>query len=92
MLGGDDSAGAYNAPGLPDITGWLTYTAYGGGTGAFSSSAVAPGGLQSGGTGYIHNTTFQASRSSTTYGASPTVMPPSVDIPVILYLGRAAQI
>ena len=31
--------------------------------------------------------TFDASRNNTIYGASPTVMPASVDIPICLYLG-----
>lgn len=31
--------------------------------------------------------TFDAARCNTVYGASETVMPPSVNIPIILYLG-----
>jgi len=34
--------------------------------------------------------TFKASRSASEYGASDTVMPASVDMTVVLYLGRPA--
>ena len=34
--------------------------------------------------------TFNAARNNTIYGASPTVMPASVNLPVILYLGIPA--
>lgn len=36
----------------------------------------------------INVPTLDASRSNSTYGASSTVMPPSVNVPMILYLGR----
>ena len=36
--------------------------------------------------------TFKASRSSSEYGASNTVMPASVDMSVGLYLGRPAEV
>lgn len=87
-LGGGGTAGGYNAPGLPNITGSFHQVAYGTSDGAFGSSYLSPGGLQSGGTGGSYATTFQAARSSTVYGASSTVMPPSVNVPMILYLGR----
>lgn len=88
VLGASGTAGGYNAPGLPNITGSFHQIAYGTSDGAFGSSYLSPGGLQSGGTGGSYATTFQAARSSTVYGASATVMPPSLNIPVIFYLGR----
>ena len=35
---------------------------------------------------------FNASLSNKVYGSSSTVMPPSFEAPVALYMGRAAQI
>ena len=35
---------------------------------------------------------FDASNCSSVYGSSTTVMPPSINQPVCLYLGRAAQV
>ena len=36
------------------------------------------------------NLLFRASKSNPRYGASDTVMPASVNVPVMLYLGRSA--
>ena len=93
MLGQSENAGGYNAPGLPDITGYLpigharldTSPPYG----AISLDIIKtenygetnPGGKSA-------TIRFSASRSNSIYGAASTVMPPSVNIPVILYLGR----
>ena len=60
----------------------------GGGTGAFrfmkggSYGQLSPSSINS----YYFN--FAASRSSGIYGNSDTVMPQSVNQPIILYLGR----
>ena len=32
---------------------------------------------------------FDASRANAIYGASPTVMPPSVNLPISIYLGNS---
>ena len=87
-------AGGYNAPGLPNITGkigtrssgmthvgafFLGLNTEGMSCGTFVGSDSNRG---------INVPTLDASRSSTIYGASSTVMPPSVNVPMILYLGR----
>ena len=87
-------AGGYNAPGLPNISGKLSIRSSGmPQVGAFFLSTNAEG--MSCGTfvGSDSNTSIDvpmldASRSSAIYGASTTVMPPSINIPIILYLGR----
>ena len=62
--------------------------------GAFSRGALTVGGeiamyanQKLGNTNYM---TFAASRSNKIYGASSTVMPPSVNIPACIYLGLSA--
>ena len=96
-------AGGYNAPGLPNITGQATavgnedgFISPGGNVAAGLVSGAIIKGLQcthgsamsssNYGKGYALG--IDASKSNDVYGASSTVMPPSVDIPVILYLGR----
>lgn len=102
-LGASESAGAWNAPGLPNIMGQAT--AVGNEDGFISPGGNVAAGLVSGaiikglqcthgsamsssnyGKGYALG--IDASKSNDVYGASSTVMPPSIDIPVILYLGR----
>ena len=99
-LGAED-AGATNQPGLPEISGSFavrgtmindnsvlettgaflyTNTSY---DERFASFQVSSN-LSSQGC------TFNAARNNTIYGASPTVMPASVNLPAILYLGRPA--
>lgn len=96
-LGADGMAGGYNAPGLPEINGRASFGQLGTKIGALShaSGALSVGGefdvrywspLQNG--AMYSDLIFTASQSNSFYGASSTVMPPSVDIPVILYLGR----
>ena len=93
---GAGNAGGYNAPGVPNITGWFGNLAAqnvnmpdGGYAGAFKSNLE---GLF-GGYGVVDEKTlfdgfsFDASRSNVIYGASSTVMPASVNLPTILYLG-----
>ena len=87
---GDDTAGGYNKPGVPNISGAVNADgSYGSGSsGAFyrSGTSEAPNGQNR----QAAMTYMDASRSSSIYGASPTVMPASVDQPVCLYLGRPA--
>ncbi len=90
-LGGGGSAGGYNAPGLPEIEGAFRQLSYSGFTASGSFYDAGNGTTTNiGGAGSYILTTFgfKASRSNGTYGASATVMPSSVDIPIILYLGR----
>lgn len=91
MLGGGGSAGTYNAPGLPEIEGAFRQLSYNGFTASGSFYNAGNGTTTNiGGAGSYSLTTFgfKASRSNGTYGASATVMPPSINMPVILYLGR----
>ena len=94
---GAGSAGGYNAPGLPDIVGgWTAERYYNGGAGAVTNGAVKTtwaAGVSDMPAGSFFNMAqyvFNASGSNSTYGASPTVMPASVDLPVCLYLGIPA--
>ena len=86
-----------NAPGLPDIVGgWTAERYYNGGAGAVTNGAVKTtwaAGVSDMPAGSFFNMAqyvFNASGSNSTYGASPTVMPASVDLPVCLYLGIPA--
>lgn len=94
VLGGDGSAGAWNAPGLPNITGKIGTRSSGmTHTGAFflslNTEGMKCGTFVNGVTDKnIYIPTLDASRSNSTYGASSTVMPPSVNVPMIIYLGR----
>ena len=98
VLGGGGSAGAWNAPGLPNIEGgfgiyvqnagvsWSTPLVYG----AFRYQKGRGGNIVTDQINQAENPSpqFNASWANSIYGAASTVMPPSVDIPVILYLGR----
>ena len=96
MLGADGMAGGYNAPGLPELTG--EYVSQAGCGAIFNgelSGVFAKGTQLSGpvpayasGSYTTWRLKFLASSANRLYGASTTIMPPSVDIPVILYLGR----
>ena len=91
---GAGESGRYNAPGLPELLGgfsaytfdagmpWQAITSVDSGMNALTVGS-------SGGTRY-NAFTFRASLSNTIYGASSTVMPPSANLPVILYLGIPA--
>ncbi len=72
------------APGLPNISGYLTAYSYaaGGGSGAFASSINVSNRLASGtASNFNHiNVTFQASKSNSIYGASNTVQPPALAV------------
>lgn len=90
---GAGGAGSYNAPGLPEIEGTFNpwgIMPYSSNSGAFVSrenNGTHPD-AGNGGGGVLF--TFKASGSNSIYGASSTVMPPSVNIPVIIYLGIPA--
>ena len=91
VLGGDGSAGAWNAPGLPELEGGVdTDTRLAGAAGVFRSRALQNDQPQitTVSTDYDDGLMFKASWLNPIYGASPTVMPPSINIPVIIYLGR----
>ena len=97
--------GGYNAPGMPEITGTLTAQAGDDGVyeALFSSNRIASSGALAatgGKTFPIGSGTnadagygaleFRASRSSSIYGASQTVMRSSINLPIVLYMGIAA--
>lgn len=97
---GTGNAGGYNAPGLPNVVGeWSNFNVP-----IISVPAPLPSGairllnsangnstLTTGGTGYVWDgISLEASRSNFIYGGSDTVMPASVNLPVILYLGIPA--
>ena len=86
-------AGAHHDAGLPDVAGafYSVHSANGSQytSGAFTQSQG--GAYFAGGNSHAEfGITFRASNSNKTYGASPTVMPTSVDLPICLYLGNSA--
>lgn len=88
-LGSEEEAGIFNQPGLPNITGGWTGDFSSGHYGAFSSSQMSSFGIGNGSYGKME-TTMDASRCSPIYGRATTVMPSSINQPIILYLGRPA--
>lgn len=90
--------GTANTAGVPNITGeWedlhvpIVEVPALGQRGAIVANGVsyAISSLAAGGTGYVWDSiNFDASRSSAVYGRSPTVMPASVNYPIIIYLGN----
>lgn len=88
-LGSEEKAGIFNQPGLPNITGGWTGDFSSGHYGAFSSSQMSSYGIGNGSYGKM-KTTMDASRCSPIYGRATTVMPSSINQPIILYLGRPA--
>lgn len=92
--GGDGLAGTYNAPGLPEIEGHFDGCDLLGDSRADWSGAFIRDGTLYGnvtvtvsGVGIELPTTFSARASNPIYGSSATVMPASINLPVILYLG-----
>lgn len=79
---------------MPDIEGYLSGVDFDGDssdafTGAFQSTGWTDPGMAGGGDHKIERSVaFLASRSNSIYGASTTVMPTSVNLPIILYLGN----
>lgn len=88
---GDGACGQFNKPGLPNIVGNLQATTSSPVDGAFRKESIIQAGAWNG-SGDPWRTSFDASRCSSIYGTSDTVMPPSINQPVILYLGRPAQV
>ena len=88
---GDGACGQFNKPGLPNIVGNLQATTSSPVDGAFRKESIIQAGAWNG-NGDPWRTSFDASRCSSIYGTSDTVMPPSINQPVILYLGRSAQV
>lgn len=93
---GAQTAGGYNAPGLPNIIGSVIMHSSNSGTniqsviGAFYAAATLSsyrdGGNKASGATSIPSFTLNASRSSSIYGASSTVQPASLKLlPVIVY-------
>ena len=98
------NTGATNKPGVPNLTGTITsttpYVSYfvtvAGSDGVFDWTTASRINLvanTSGGRSQsLDELSFDASNSSSLYGASSTVMPASVNQPLIIYLGTAAQV
>lgn len=92
---GAGESGKYNAPGLPDIIGKYgqVFARPSVAEGPFAGSDIIAENLQ-GGTDsaidYLVTVGFRASAANPTYGASATVMPSSINLPIILYMGIAA--
>ena len=90
---GADEAGKSNTPGLPDITGSFMGADYNADsweyfTGAFRDTGWVDAGVVASGNKKIERSIdFRASFSNPIYGASATVMPLSVNVPCIIYLG-----
>ncbi len=90
--------GTANTAGVPNIVGgWedlhvpIVEVPAPGQSGAITANGIAfaNSSLSTGGTGYVWNgVNFDASRYSAVYGRSPTVMPASVNYPIIIYLGN----
>ena len=89
------TAGTYNKAGVPNFPGEIVITKYlfttssGPFTVAGSTAAYPTAGAA--GAGYA-KLQFDPSIVSDVYGGAQTVMPPSINQPVCLYLGRAAQV
>ena len=88
---GESVCGQFNKPGLPNIVGNLQATTSSPVDGAFRRESMIQAGAWNG-SGDPWRTSFDASRCSSIYGTSDTVMPPSINQPVCLYLGRPAQV
>ncbi len=93
---GQEGAGGYNKPGLPNVTGVLDYGVHGPSAWTTAGCVLVGQYLSS---QYAATTkapgvrfAIDASKSNTVYGASDTVMPASWESPVALYLGRAAEV
>ena len=87
--GDERNAGVYIPAGAPNITGRAE--ARTGGvdlvSGCFSTGG-APALINAALSGVTNGFMFDASKSSSVYGGADTIMPPSINQPVVLYLGR----
>ena len=84
-------AGTHNAAGIPNATGAFPSGGYldsGYITGVFF--ATSSNNRPDGGKKATQNIAIDLSRASDDYGGSDTVMPSSINQPIILYLGRPA--
>lgn len=99
---GSSGAGKYNPAGLPEAAGGIyaldgyellvansVKTTDGFRVKTYNSGQASPGSSQNMAIAEIE---FWASGCNSIYGSSHTVMPPSVDLPVALYLGRSTEI
>ena len=87
------SAGKYNGPGLPNITGGLDGVVMSSGSesGCIAASGGAVAKITGADSNFLHaNINIWASYCSVIYGSSTTVMPASVDLVCAIYLGRSA--
>ena len=81
-------SGAANAAGAPEISGDMTFCVNNGnGSGAFSFPYGGSYGQLDPVGGAAYHFDFKASRCSGIYGTSETVMPKSVNVPIMIYLG-----
>ena len=84
-------AGGTNLPGVPEIDGSVNFgVSYGKGYGAFKFTSGGAYSQISPTSTAAYYFDFAASRCSGVYGNADTVMPPSVNQPVVIYLGRPA--
>lgn len=89
--GNSQNAGAYNKPGAPNISGYSSWVRELGGSpsGAIVERAGTVNADNGDNTRRYVSIGIDASKSSSIYGASTTIMPSSVNVPVILYLGNS---
>ena len=82
----------HNNAGLPNITGELTQFVHGNlstnTSGAFRTTYTSTSAPNVGEGHSYDATTFDASRCTEIYGNSNTVIPNSIDISIIIYLGK----
>lgn len=90
--GNSKNAGAYNKPGAPNISGYSSRVRKLGGSP--SGAIVERTGTMNADNGDNSRAYvcigIDASKSSSVYGASTTIMPSSVNVPVIIYLGNSS--
>lgn len=93
--GQDGAAGATNQPGLPHAKGQWRGGLILAGTesGVVFASSTGQANIGGSPSSFLHAIIgIDLSRGSDIYGNSDTVMPPSINQPLVLYLGRPAQI
>lgn len=83
-------AGKINNAGIPNLTGRFISSDDNGPTtpiGVFYVSGNAPA-TETGGESFSKYISIDASRASNIYGGSTTVMPNSINLPIVIYLGK----
>ena len=90
--GNSQNAGAYNKPGAPNISGYSSWVRILGGSpsGAIVEKTGKTNADNGDNTRTYVSIGIDASKSSSIYGASTTIMPSSVNVPVIIYLGNSS--